>query len=217
LLVLPTELVSGNGSRLGGIVSSLAIKTCQPAPFLVWLGRSVCFADTLVDRIVSEAIEPVGAIAEPYALWAIRRGGFAEPFRHPALQMVDDLEPFERLKLHILNLGHTVLAQIWCTRCRAEDETVRAILNDADVLEELAAIYVEEVVPGFERRDMGAEARRYVATTIERFRNPFLQHRLSDIAQNHRAKLRNRVGAFLDWVRQHDRTFQAPRLQSLLE
>jgi len=72
----------------------------------------VIFADTLVDRIVSEPIEPIGAVAEPYALWAIRNGGFGEPVRHPAVRMVDDLAPFERLKLHILNLGHTVLAHI---------------------------------------------------------------------------------------------------------
>jgi tagaturonate reductase len=85
------------------------------------LTPSVHFADTLVDRIVTE---PVGAIAEPYALWAIRRANFVL-FTHPAIVMTDDLEPFERLKLYILNLGHTVLAEEWLRAgCRA-GETVR--------------------------------------------------------------------------------------------
>ena len=34
---------------------------------------AVVFGNTLVDRIVSQDIEPVGAIAEPYALWAIQQ------------------------------------------------------------------------------------------------------------------------------------------------
>jgi len=105
LLFLPTELVSSNGRRLAEVVAKLAVASCQPDAFRAWLAQSVRFVDTLVDRIVSEPIEPVGAVAEPYALWAIRRGGFREPFRHAAVRLVDDLEPVERLKIHILNLG----------------------------------------------------------------------------------------------------------------
>jgi tagaturonate reductase len=216
LLFLPTELVSGNGSRLAEVVSDLAAASCQPDSFRVWLGRSVVFADTLVDRIVSEPIEPVGAIAEPYALWAIRRGSFVEPFRHPAVRLVDDLEPVERLKIHILNLGHTALADLWKKQDRAADESVRAILDEPAIAQQLAAVYAEEVVPGFALHGMGSEAERYVATTLERFQNPFLKHRLADIAQNHDAKLRNRVAAFIGWARRRDPGFAAPRLSAML-
>ena len=92
LLFLPTELVSGNGRRLAEIVSKLAVASRQPNSFRLWLAHSVRFADTLVDRIVSESIEPLGAVAEPYALWAIGKGDFGEPFRHAAVRLVDDLE-----------------------------------------------------------------------------------------------------------------------------
>jgi tagaturonate reductase len=47
---------------------------------------------------------------------------------------------------------------------------------------------------------MGSEAERYVATTMDRFRNPFLDHRISDIAQNHVAKVARRIARFRDWV-----------------
>jgi tagaturonate reductase len=216
LLFLPTELVSGNGRRLAEIVSGLAVASRHADPFRAWLAQSVVFADTLVDRIVSAAIEPLGAVAEPYALWAIRRAGFEAPFRHPNVSLVDDLEPVVRLKIHILNLGHTWLADRWASRHGAADESVRAMLDDPVVMRELAAIYAEEVVPGFMLRGMGSEAERYVATTLDRFRNPFLDHRLADIAQNHAAKLRNRIAAFLDWVRERDAGFSAPRLSALL-
>ena len=216
MIFLPTELVSGNGRRLAQIVSNLAEESRQSDSFRDWLARSVIFADTLVDRIVSEPIEPIGAVAEPYALWAIRNGGFGELLRHPAVRMVDDLAPFERLKLHILNLGHTVLADIWTKEGRAADETVRAILEDATVSRTLAAIYLEEVVPGFALYDMGGAAQDYVVATWERFRNPFLEHRLADIYQNHDLKLRNRVAAFLEWLRCRDPGFTAPCLSKML-
>jgi tagaturonate reductase len=217
LLFLPTELVSGNGSRLSRIIANLAVESGQDEAFQSWLAENVIFADTLVDRIVSEAIEPVGAVAEPYALWAIRKGRFAMPFRHPDVRLVDNLETTERLKLHILNLGHTVLADIWLRQGRPADETVRAILNDLDIRSFLTKLYDDEVVPGFGRRSLGIEAARYVAATFERFMNPFLDHRLADIAQNHPAKLVNRLQAFLEWVRHRDAAFAAPRLSAILD
>jgi tagaturonate reductase len=216
LLVLPTELVRGNGGILSGIISELACKTGAPASFREWLSMSVVFADTLVDRIVSAPIEPIGAVAEPYALWTIRRGRFKAPFDHPSVQVVEDLEPYERLKLHMLNLGHTVLADLWLKGGRPADETVREILDDPDVATRLRAIYEREVMPGFALHGMGDEGSRYLATTMERFKNPFLHHRLAEIAQNHAAKLKIRIGSFLEWARERDPSFEAPGLSSVL-
>ena len=78
LLFLPCELRPSNGRALGGIVRNLAEEMHTPFVFRKWLQDHVVFADTLVDRIVSEQLEPIGAIAEPYALWAIRRSDFGE-------------------------------------------------------------------------------------------------------------------------------------------
>jgi tagaturonate reductase len=97
LLFLPTELVSNNGRVLAGILSDLAQKTGQNAAFRDWLSGAVTFPDTLVDRIVAQPIEPIGAIAEPYALWAIRKGSF-DFLEHRDVRLVDDLEPAARRK-----------------------------------------------------------------------------------------------------------------------
>jgi len=35
---------------------------------------------------------------------------------------------------------------------------------------------------------------------MDRFRNPFLEHRIADIAQNHAAKVARRIAAFRDWA-----------------
>ena len=201
MLILPCELVPENGKVLRRILADLAQKWKLDAAFNTWMANQVTICDTLVDRIVSEAIEPVGAIAEPYALWAIKSEASCEiPFSHPAVVVTDDLEPFMRLKLHILNLGHSFLAEIWQSEKRPPDETVREILGDAEIRKRLTDLYSEEVIPGFAGYGMAEAAAAYVATTLERFENPFLNHRLSDIAQNHRLKTDRRVADFMTWV-----------------
>ena len=215
LTVLPCELITGNGRALRAAVTSLAQGWRVPDAFLAWLERGVLFVDTLVDRIVSAAIEPVGAIAEPYALWAIQRmPGLAAPVQHPDVLMTDALESYERLKLHILNLGHTALADLWRAQHRPAGETVREMLDDAAVHDGLLELYADEVIPGFAAHGMQVQAEAYVTTTMARFRNPFLDHRVADIAQHHAAKLERRVGGFLEWTGRRD---DSPRLRAMLQ
>ncbi|MGI2034454.1 mannitol dehydrogenase family protein [Rhizobium panacihumi] len=201
ITILPCELINGNGPVLKGIVRDLAQKGGADAAFLTWLDEKVIFANTLVDRIVSEPIEPVGAVAEPYGLWAVERApGLSLPCTHPSIVLTDKLEPFERLKLHILNLGHTTLADIWLKEGRPKGETVKDILADPTIRQRLDAIYCDEVVPGFAAHGMGEEAKAYVETTLGRFLNPYLEHRIADIAGNHALKIERRIKAFLDWA-----------------
>lgn len=216
ITILPCELINQNARVLQSKVLDLALAGGAPDAFLAWLRDGVIWADTLVDRIVSAPLDPVGAVAEPYAIWVIeKRPGLVLPCEHPCILLADDLEPHERLKLHILNLGHTVLADFWQSENRPADETVRAILSDAAVREKLAAIYDDEVLPGFARRGMGDQARAYLSATMDRFRNPFLDHRIADIAQNHAAKVERRIGAFLRWSRE-TAALEAPVLTRLV-
>jgi len=63
---------------------------------------------------------------------------------------------------------------------------------------------------------MGDEARDYVATTLDRFSNPYLAHRLADIHQGHGAKVAKRIGGFIDWISQTaDGDLPMPRLRAV--
>jgi len=166
--------------------------------FSQWLKTECLWMNSLVDRIVSEPIEPIGAVAEPYALWAIeKQSGFVPPARHPDLVIVDDLAAVERKKLYILNLAHTLLAEKWQAENRPATETVREILSDQKVFDWVSGIMEAEIIPTF-GSDKDA-AHQYWKTCLERFCNPFLAHRLADIAQNHAAKVERRIGGLMDW------------------
>jgi len=212
LTILPAELIPKNGDRLKEIVTTLAKGWALGDDFLAWLDEKVVFSNTLVDRIVSEPIEPAGAVAEPYALWAIEsRPGLVLPCIHPDIVVAPDIGRYEQLKLFILNLGHTFLTDRWLKADPDPSMTVKVLLARPDMREALERLYADEVVPGFGLKGMGEAAEAYVRQTIERFENPFLEHRLTDIAQNHEEKIRRRMGGFLDWS-----GAEAPTLRRML-
>jgi len=194
LSIFPCELVERNGDVLLELVRGLAAQWQLEAEFIAWLGQHCVWANSLVDRIVSEALHPVGAVAEPYALWAIeRQPGLVLPCAHEDILLTDDLQRHERLKLFLLNAGHTFLAERWLVDQRARDETVRLAMNDAVSRSELESLWAEEVLPVFAALGQRTQAEAYLAELRERLLNPFLEHRLSDIAQNHAQKKQRRL------------------------
>lgn len=218
LTLLPCELVSRNGDQLRRIVVQLAGAWSCPAPFIDWLLAHVVWANSLVDRIVSEALEPVGAVAEPYALWAVeRQPRLVLPCTHPAIVLTDDLERLERLKLFLLNLGHTLLAQEWLRARHAAGMTVLQAMHDAPMREALESAWADEVLPVFDAMGQGNEAREYLSELRSRLLNPFLVHRLADIAQNHAQKKRRRIEPLLALAAQRAPALAQPRLRAALE
>lgn len=213
--LFPCELVSRNGDRLRDLVAGLAGAWGLPEGFVAYLHERCRWANSLVDRIVSEPIQPVGAVAEPYALWAIEaQDGLVLPCRHEAIVVTDDLPRYERLKLHLLNLGHTYLAERWLEGGRAADETVLQIMNDPAIRADLEAVWAEEVLPVFAAEGLGEEAAAYAGEVRDRFLNPFLAHRIADIAQNHAEKKRRRLAPVIALAEQHGLDIPQTRLRA---
>ena len=191
--IFPCELVPRNGEKLKQVIRRLADEWQLPAGFAFYLNEKCRFANSLVDRIVSEPIDPVGAVAEPYALWAVeKQDGLVLPCTHPAVVLTDDLDHYEKLKLFLLNLGHSYLAERWLQDARAKDETVRQAMADDALVADIETLWWDEVLPVFAAEGMGDDAQAYIGVLRERLRNPFLAHRLSDIAGNHDEKKRRR-------------------------
>lgn len=234
ITVLPCELVSRNGDVLRGMVIDIARTWECASEFVDYLEHGCVWINSLVDRIVSAAIDPVGAIAEPYALWAIeRRADMVLPCRHERIVLTDDLTQFERRKLFLLNAGHTVLAQCWldARRVAGKTDTVDAdradsganagagareacdanpneaaattdrIADHTSVLEAmqrvewretLESVWRDEVLPVFAALGEYEIASRYLSDVRDRFNNPFLAHRVADIATHHAEKKQRR-------------------------
>ncbi|MGY4830057.1 mannitol dehydrogenase family protein [Sphaerotilaceae bacterium SBD11-9] len=218
LSICPCELVSRNGDVLRGVVMQLARQWALPAAFMGYLERHCVWANSLVDRIVSEPIQPVGAVAEPYALWAIEgQPGLVLPCAHEAVVVTDDLAHYERLKLLLLNLGHSFLAERWLQARRPAGETVREAMNDPALRRELDLLWAEEVLPLFDALGQRREALAYLDALRDRLLNPFLAHRLADIAQNHAQKKQRRFRPALMLADELGLTLAQKRLRAALE
>lgn len=217
MTICPCELVSRNGHTLREIVVGLASHWGAPAEFIAYLREHCVWVNSLVDRIVSAPLHPVGAIAEPYALWAIERHPrMVLPCRHPDVVLTDDLAAHERLKLWLLNLAHSFLAECWLVDARSRDETVLDAMRDALLRARLEDLWQEEVLPVFDALGQGEDARAYLGGLRERLLNPFLAHHLSDIAQNHAQKKRRRFEPVIAAAARAGLTIRQPCLRRAL-
>ena len=199
LTLYPCELVSRNGDTLRSLVAMLAQSWGAAPAFLRYVREHCVWVNSLVDRIVSSALVPAGAVAEPYALWAIeRQARMLLPCSHPAMVVTDALAPFEQRKLWLLNLGHTVLAERWRLLGGAADMTVVQAMHTPALRAPLEAIWADEVLPVFDAEGTGPEARNYLVALRDRLLNPFLEHRLADIAKDHAQKKLRRLAPVVE-------------------
>jgi tagaturonate reductase len=213
LQIMPLELIVNNGAVLKQRVLELA--QTDDTAFREYLETDVIWVNSLVDRIVSEPLEPAGAVAEPYALWAIEaQPGLRLPCDHPSVQVVDDLGKIEALKLFVLNLGHSFFADSWINEGGDDSVLVRDLMAAPGAL---TTVLQDEVRPAFVAAGWADEFDSYVATTMDRFANPFLAHRISDIAQNHSQKVDRRIGGFLAFAHEHGDASEKPILQNIVQ
>jgi len=217
ITLFPCELTPTNGDTLRAVVLKVLDGWSVPAPTRRWIGEDCVWVNSLVDRIVSQPLDPLGAVAEPYALWAIEdQPGLEVPCRHRDVVVTNDLKRYERLKLFILNLGHTWLAEIWRRSKKPPAMTVREAMADESMLAELDDLYEKEVLPVFDAIEKEQEARAYRDTVIDRFRNPFLDHRLAEIFINHETKKQRRFGGLIEIAEANELRVSQPRLRAAL-
>jgi tagaturonate reductase len=195
--VVPCELVEQNGQKLRALVLAQAARWQVGHAETVWLNEAVGWLDNLVDRIVPgppaehplKASDPLLLSAEPFAFWGVQatasNGGF---LAHPAVTLTADLTPYYLRKVRILNGAHTALVAFALPRGIL---TVRECLEHPEVGPWLERVLFEEIVPVIAERAPEADA--FARATLDRFRNPFLQHQLASIALNHEAKVKTRL------------------------
>jgi fructuronate reductase len=200
ITVISCDNLQANGVRLRGAVSAF-IERSRP-DMLSWLKDNVAFPRTVVDCIVPAATDTSrarvsGALGledaacvqrEPYSQWVIERG-FAGPrpaWDRVGVQIVDDVETYGRLKLHVLNACHSALAYLGLPRGHV---FVREAIVDADLARFLAELVSVEIAPALDPLPV----LEYWRTVRTRFVNPRIDHRLSQISEDGSQKLAQRV------------------------
>lgn len=206
-VIIATELISNNGAVLKEAVLSLAkLNNCQDA-FLRWVEEANYFCSSLVDRIVSgtPSAEKLQAHfemlkyedellieCEPYILWAIEGDNFIKEklsFEQVSNQVIvaTSIEKYKELKLRLLNGTHTFLSNIALLK---GFKYVQDAMRDKDFYlfaEELMRKEIAETLP-YDKK----ETDKFIKDLLDRFSNPYIEHKWHAITLNHTQKMINR-------------------------
>ncbi len=195
--IVPCELIEGNAGILKALLKQIATEWAMPAEFIAYITEECVWLHTLVDRIVTGTpkdhplltTDPMVIVAEPFAFFALEdhpRSQFV--LQHPAIVRTHDVLPFFLRKVRILNAAHTALL------IRAVPlgfTIVRDAINDPELNAWLRKLLFEEIVATIESRV--DRAQWFAEQTLDRFRNPFIDHKFADIALHHESKIRVRL------------------------
>ena len=197
ITILPCELVPENGIAVKKLVLEQAARWNCDAAFVAWLSEQCRWVNTLVDRIVpgkplSHPLleeDPLLISAEPFAFWALEGKAVELPLNgHPAVVAAHDITSYQLRKVRILNGAHSALVAKAVPMGIA---TVREAVEHPEVNAWLRRLLFEEIVPVLEGRVEDPEL--FARQTLDRFANPFLDHKLSDIAKGHEGKMELRL------------------------
>lgn len=209
MVIIPTELIVGNGTKLREIILKQAQENNLGNDFINWLEQHNQFCNSLVDRIVpgkpdaetvAELSEKSGykddllIVSEVYSLWAIEGDehvksilGFAQADNGVVIEPNIDL--FRELKLRLLNGTHTLASGL----CFLHGlNTVRESMENPETSEFIADVMLKELAPAIPYEVDPARAQEFGNQVLDRFRNPFIRHQLIDITVQYTAKMKMR-------------------------
>ncbi|XTZ39713.1 mannitol dehydrogenase family protein [Salmonella enterica] len=207
--VLSCDNIPDNGRVVKNAVLGMA-QTRSPE-LAQWIAEHVSFPATMVDRIVPAATEealaeiadtlgvadPCAISCEPFIQWIIEDNFVAgrPAWEVAGVQLVQDVQPWEQMKLRMLNGSHSFLAYLGYLAGFAH---INDCMQDSTFREAARRLMLEEQAPTL--RITGVDLPAYAESLVERFANPALKHLTWQIAMDGSQKLPQRM---LDGVRVH--------------
>lgn len=220
LTIIPCELINHNSEQLKEIILKYANDWKLGNGFINWINNDCSFHSTLVDRIVpgypKDEIEAYNAqleykdnlivAAEVFLLWVIEGGEELKkklPFHKTDLdvKIVEDMQPYRTRKVRILNGAHTSMVPFSLlygneTVKETVDNTFTGAFVNKAIFDE-----INDVLPMDK-----SELNSFAEEILDRFRNPFIKHRLADIALNSISKFKVRVlPSLLEYVEKNSK------------
>ncbi|MGK9419336.1 mannitol dehydrogenase family protein [Pseudomonas cedrina] len=200
--VLCCDNMPDNGQRTRQAVSALA--ALQDPVLAQWVNEHVAFPGCMVDRIVPamdgesftrleqqlDCPDRAAVVCESFSQWVIEdHFPLGRPdWEEEGVQMVDDVRPFETMKLRMLNGSHSLLAYVGLLVGHA---SVFEAISDADLARFIERYMTQEASPTLDM-PVGIDLVRYAHDLKARFANDSLQHRLRQIAMDGSQKLPQR-------------------------
>ena len=216
MVILSCELIDDNGKELEKCVLKYAEQWNLGEEFIKWIKKENIFCATLVDRIVTgyprSEVENLNKengyedqlvdTAEIFGLWVIEAPqelGQEIPFEKAGLPVIitDNHKPYKQRKVRILNGAHTSFV---LGAYLAGEDIVRNCMNDETIRTFMNKTVYDEIIPTLDLPEQ--ELKDFAAAVTERFKNPYIDHKLLDISLNSTSKWKARVlPSLLEYVK----------------
>jgi len=197
--VMSCDNIEHNGSMMRKMLLSFAER--QDQALAEWIAKEVSFPNTMVDRItpvttkddVDYLREEHGVLdawpvtCEPFIQWVIEdKFSNGRPnFELVGAQFVTDVAPYEKMKLRLLNAGHSVIGILGALQGY---ETIDACMGDQTFAAFMRAFMDIEASPVLDAVP-GIDLTAYKDSLEIRFSNPNLKDAVSRICSESSAKL----------------------------
>lgn len=201
--ILSCDNVQANGKVARRAVLGLA--ALQEPELAEWIRAQVTFPCTMVDRIVPAATaetlaeieghvghaDPCGIACEPFRQWVIEDHFVAgrPAWDLAGAEFVEDVEPFEEMKLRMLNGSHSFLAYLGYLGGYAH---IFETMTNPDYRKAAFHLMLNEQAPTL-HMPVGTDLAAYAKLLVERFGNPALKHQTWQIAMDGSQKLPQRM------------------------
>lgn len=203
LTLISCDNLSDNGHKLK--LGLLQFTSLQSPELSEWIELHCRFPNTMVDRIVPATTQDnvselsknfsyedsAPVFTETFSQWVIENNfaGPVPPWDKVGAQFIDDVSPFEALKLRTLNASHSLIAYLGCLTGK---ETVAAALQNTGIRIAVEGLMREEAQPGLKLPD-SFSIENYQQALLDRFDNTALNHRCVQIAMDGSQKIPQRI------------------------
>ena len=197
--VLSCDNIEHNGDVTRKML--LAFAKVQDSALAEWIAQEVSFPNSMVDRITpvttNADIETLAqnfgvndawpVTCEPFIQWVVEdkfTNGRPE-FEKVGVQFVPDVGPYEKMKLRLLNAGHSVLGLLGAIHGHP---TINACMEDETFVTYLRAFLDTEATPILGKIE-GIDLTDYKDILLARFANPNIKDSVGRICSESSAKL----------------------------
>jgi fructuronate reductase len=203
LTVMSCDNIPANGTLLHNVVQS--ITQVRGNGLGEWIAANAAFPSTMVDRIAPatsqtdyDTVEQrfgyrdrAVVVGEPFRQWVIedRFAGRKPRWDKVGAAFVGDVEPFEHLKMRVLNGAQTTLCYLGVF---AGHEHTCDDMQDPLLVAFVRRMLLEETLPTLQPVP-GMEPKAYVEQSLGRLRNTAIRHRNHQIATDGSQKIVQRL------------------------
>ena len=197
--ILSCDNIQHNGDMIRKML--LAFSQKQDSTLSQWIEAKVAFPNSMVDRITPfttdelrtylqiqyDVIDNWPVVCEPFIQWVIEdkfSNGRPE-LEKLNVQFVPDVTPYEKMKIRLLNAGHSTLGIPGAIHGHP---TIDQCMNDEVFRDFLRAFMDTEVTPILGKIE-GIDVEKYKDTLEERFANANIKDSVSRICSESSAKL----------------------------